>query len=106
MNNITKSQIRANMKLFLAGLGAMERHDRSLKACEHLLQTREFKSAQMIMLFLSMVSEVETSTLAVKAWQEGKSIAVPRMDWPGRRMEPVEIRSLDVGMQENQLWRA
>lgn len=97
---MTKNQIRAQMKLFLASLDAMVRHERSLAACNQLLSTREFKAAQMIMLFLSMPSEVETSTLAVKAWQEGKSIAVPRMDWPGRRMEPVEIKSLDVGMQE------
>jgi 5-formyltetrahydrofolate cyclo-ligase len=46
-----------------------------------------------------MQSEVETGTLAVRAWQEGKSIAVPRVDWTNKRMEPVEIRSLDVGLK-------
>ena len=97
---MTKNQIRADMKVFLAGLTPIDRHERSLRACVQLLSAREFKSAQLIMLFLSMATEVETSTLAVKAWQEGKSVAVPRMDWPGRRMEPIEIRSLDVGMQE------
>ena len=95
---MNKNQIRANMKVFLAGLSPGERHTRSIAACQQLMSTREFKSAQMIMIFMSMPSEVETSTLAVKAWQEGKSIAVPRVDWDGKRMEPVEIRSLDVGM--------
>jgi 5-formyltetrahydrofolate cyclo-ligase len=46
-----------------------------------------------------MTSEVETSTLAVKAWQEGKSIVVPRVDWNTKRMDPVEIKSLDTEMQ-------
>ena len=94
-----KNEIRAGMKTVLAGLTASERHSRSLAACQHLISTREFKNAQMIMIFMSMPSEVDTSPLAVKAWQEGKDIAVPRIDWDGTRMEPIEIRSLDVGMQ-------
>ena len=96
---MNKSQIRADMKAFLTGLSPADRHARSIAACHQLISTREFKNAQMIMIFMSMPSEVETSTLAVRAWQENKSIAVPRMDWHARRMEPVEIRSLDVGMQ-------
>jgi 5-formyltetrahydrofolate cyclo-ligase len=96
---MTKNQIRANMKVFLAGLSSHDRHVRSLAACQQLIGTREFKNAQTIMIFMSMPSEVETSTLAVKAWQEGKNIAVPRIDWDAKRMEPVEITSLDVGMQ-------
>ena len=94
-----KSQIRADMHAKLDGLTPAERHARSLSACQQLMSTREFKNAQMIMIFMSMASEVETSTLAVKAWQEGKDIAVPRIDWNGKHMEPVEIRSLDVGMK-------
>jgi len=93
-----KNQIRTDMKAFLAGLTPAERHARSMAACQFLMSTREFKNAQMIMIFMSMPTEVETSTLAVKAWQEGKNIAVPRIDWEGRHLEPVEIRSLDVGM--------
>src|SRR5271165_2092512 len=96
---MNKNIIRANMKDFLARISPEERHARSLAACHNLITTREFKQAQMIMIFLSMPSEVETSTLAVKAWQEGKSIAAPRIDWNTKKMEPVEIKSLDVGLQ-------
>jgi 5-formyltetrahydrofolate cyclo-ligase len=94
-----KSQIRADMKSRLAAITPAERHTRSLAACQLLIATREFKNAQTIMIYMSMPSEVETSPLAVRAWQGGKSIAVPRIDWDGHRMEPVEIRSLDVDMQ-------
>ena len=95
---MSKSQIRAAMKVFLGGLSAAERHARSVAACHQLIGTKEFKSAQTIMVFMSMPGEVETSTLAVKAWQECKNVAVPRVDWEGQRMEPVEIKSLDVGV--------
>jgi 5-formyltetrahydrofolate cyclo-ligase len=96
---MNKNSIRAAMKEVLAGISPAERHARSLAACHNLIHTKEFKNAQMIMIFLSMSSEVETSTLALKAWQEGKSIAVPRVDWNTHKMEPVEIQSLDTGMQ-------
>ncbi len=96
---MNKNTIRATMKDFLAKLAAGERHTRSLAACNHLIATREFKHAQTIMLFMSMATEVETSTLAVKAWEAGKNIAVPRIDWDHSKMDPVEIKSLDVGMQ-------
>lgn len=96
---LNKIQIRTDMRAFLANLSEHDRHQRSLAACQQLASTREFKSAQMIMLFLSMPTEIETSTLALKAWAEGKSIAVPRVDWESRRMEPVEIKSLDVSMR-------
>lgn len=96
---MNKNQIRIDMKAFLAGISAGDRHARSIAACQQLIATREFKSAQMIMIFMAIPGEIETSTLAVKAWQEGKSIVVPRVDWGEKRMEPVEIRSLDVGMK-------
>jgi len=96
---MNKNDIRLRMKNFLTGLSPADRHTRSINACHQLLSTREFKNAQMIMIFMSMPTEVETCTLAVKAWQEGKNVAVPRVDWNSKRMEPVEIRSLDVGME-------
>jgi 5-formyltetrahydrofolate cyclo-ligase len=94
-----KSQLRTEMKARLAAITPAERHTRSLAACNLLVATREFKHAQMIMIYMSMPREVETSPLAVRAWQDGKNIAVPRLDWDGNRMEPIEIRSLDTGMQ-------
>jgi 5-formyltetrahydrofolate cyclo-ligase len=96
---MNKNQLRASMKLFLAALSPGDRHARSMAACRLLLTTREFKAGQTIMIYLSMATEVETSALALRAWQEGKAVAAPRMDWEAKRMEPVEIRSLDVGMR-------
>lgn len=94
-----KTLIRAQMKQFLAGITPEERHRRSLAACRLLSETKHFRNAQLIMMFLSMDSEIETSTIALAAWKEGKSIAVPRTDWETRRMDPVEINSLETNMQ-------
>ncbi|MEI8194551.1 MAG: 5-formyltetrahydrofolate cyclo-ligase [Phycisphaerae bacterium] len=93
-----KPLIRANMKEFLDRLTPDERHRRSVEACAQLAATPQFRQAQLIMLFLSMPGEIETSTLALKAWAEGKSLAVPRVDWEAKHMVPVEINSLDTGL--------
>ena len=61
-----KNEMRASMKATLAGMTPAERHARSLAACQQLMATREFKSAQMIMIYMSMPGEVDTSPLAVK----------------------------------------
>ncbi len=96
---MNKSEIRATMKMFLTGISPEERHARSLAACHNLVASREFKNAQTIMIFMSLPSEIEASTLAVKAWQECKNIVVPRVEWDTHRMEAIEIKSLEVGMK-------
>jgi len=94
-----KPQIRTTMKDSLTAMTSQDRHRRSMAACDLVAGTREFRHGQLIMLYLSLPSEVETATLAVRAWAEGKQIAVPRVDWGTQKMDPVEINSLDVGME-------
>ena len=50
------------------------------------------------MLYLSTPTEVDTSPLALKAWQAGKTVVVPKVSWDQRRMLPVEITSLNDHM--------
>lgn len=99
----SKSHVRDQMKLFLAGLSASDRHARSLAACDNLAGTREFKRASTIMMFLSMKDEIETCTLAIRAWQEGKAVVVPRIHWSTTRMDPIQITSLETDVKESAL---
>jgi 5-formyltetrahydrofolate cyclo-ligase len=48
------------------------------------------------MLYLSTPTEVETAPLALRCWQEGKTVVVPKVSWDQRRMLPVEITSLNT----------
>jgi 5-formyltetrahydrofolate cyclo-ligase len=93
---MNKEEIRGKMRKLLAGLSDKDRHERSLAICQMLSRTREFARAQLILLFLSMDGEVETSALAMQAWKVGKSIAVPRVLWDEKKLEPVEIKSLET----------
>ncbi|HTV48315.1 MAG TPA: 5-formyltetrahydrofolate cyclo-ligase [Phycisphaerae bacterium] len=91
-----KEEIRARMREVLAAISSQQRHERSLVICQKLSCTREYARAQLVLLFLSMEQEVETSTLAIQAWKDGKCIAVPRVLWDEKKLEPVEIKSLET----------
>ena len=58
----------------------------------------EFAAAQVIMLYLSTNEEVNTASLALRAWQAGKTVVAPKVAWDQRRMLPIEISSLTTGL--------
>ena len=43
-------------------------------------------------------TEVDTAPLALRCWQENKTVVVPKVSWDQRRIMPVEINSLQTGM--------
>lgn len=95
MNAISaKKDLRQRMRAVVAGLSPEEIGARSLRACHLLLEQPEYARARAVMVFLSLPSEVDTTPLVLRAWQEGKHVIAPRVSWNQRRMSPVEIRSL------------
>ncbi len=94
----SKAAVRRQLKQLLAGLSEADRHRKSVTACANLIATREFSSAQVVMLYLSTPEEVDTAPLALKCWQAGKTVVVPKVSWDQKRMLPVEINSLQTGI--------
>ena len=89
-----KSALRRELREKLAAMPDDVRHRKSLLACSFVASSAEFQAARVVMLYLSMPAEVDTSPLALKAWQAGKTVVVPKVSWDQRRMLPVEISSL------------
>ncbi|MCP4247229.1 MAG: 5-formyltetrahydrofolate cyclo-ligase, partial [bacterium] len=54
----------------------------------------EYRRAEIMMVFLSLPGEIDTTALVLKAWQERKRVLAPKVSWEQRRMIPIEIRSL------------
>ncbi|HYO10420.1 MAG TPA: 5-formyltetrahydrofolate cyclo-ligase [Tepidisphaeraceae bacterium] len=94
----TKSLIRRQLRDVLAQMSEAERHAKSLAACAVITTSREFDAARVVMLYLSTATEVDTAPLALKAWQAGKTVVVPKVSWDQRRMLPIEISSLTTGL--------
>ncbi len=92
--NQTKAAIRKTLRERLAAMTESERHIKSVAACSLIIASPEFQNARCVMLFLSNPEEVDTAPMALKAWQAGKTVVVPKVSWDQKRMLPVEICSL------------
>ncbi|HET6251369.1 MAG TPA: 5-formyltetrahydrofolate cyclo-ligase [Tepidisphaeraceae bacterium] len=94
----SKSVVRRHLKEVLAGMTDADRHRQSIAASHWLTSTPEFAAARVVMLYLSTPHEIDTAPLALKCWQTGKTVVVPKVSWDQRRMLPVEINSLQTGI--------
>ena len=98
MSDSGKSAIRKQLRERLNAMSEAERHAKSVAACGLIAASPEFAAARVIMLYLSTPTEVDTAPLALRAWQQSKTIVVPKVSWDQRRMLPVEITSLRDGL--------
>jgi 5-formyltetrahydrofolate cyclo-ligase len=94
-----KGQVRRELQKCLLAITPEQRSSRSRKACEYLASTSEFQDASVIMMFLSLPKEIDTSQAILAAWQLGKTVVAPKVLWQERHMIPVEIHSLDAGCE-------
>ena len=89
-----KREVRRRLRARLDAMTDAGRHDKSLAVARLVADTAEWRAASVVMLYLSTAIEVDTAPLALKAWQHGKSVLVPKVSWDQRRMLPTEISSL------------
>src|SRR5687767_10109058 len=94
MTDMNKQAVRRGLRETLAAMSDAERHAKSVAACRIVCASPEFAAAHVVMLYLSMPSEVDTAPIALRAWQDGKQVVVPKVSWDQRRILPVEISSL------------
>lgn len=94
----SKAAVRRQLRDVLTGMGEAQRHQKSAAACSLIANSPEFAAARVVMLFLSTANEIDTASLALKCWQAGKTVVVPKVSWDQRRMLPTEITSLNTGL--------
>ncbi len=92
-----KRQLRQLMRSRLVELTEQQLQDKSKAACDNLIKLPEFKKSNVVMAYLSLPHEVNTSGAILYSWQHRKTIAVPKISWQQRHMIPVEIHSLETG---------
>ena len=93
-----KLAIRQQLREKLAAMAEPDRQTKSLAAANFLSASPEFAAARIVMLYLTAPHEMDTAPLALKCWQSGKTVVVPKVSWDQRRMLPVEISSLQTRM--------
>src|SRR5579862_5887089 len=97
-NNNNKSTIRRQLRETLAQLTEPQRHAKSVAACSLIVASPEFQAARVVMVYLSTATEVDTTSIAIRAWKSEKIVVVPKVSWDQRRMLPIEITSLHSNM--------
>ena len=101
-----KDSLRAAFKQKRLALSPEERASIDAVIAERVCELPEFENAELIACYLSFGAEVETRGIIERAWQEGKTVALPRCVPVSRRMRWYTIDSLDglerhaFGMQE------
>ena len=83
------------MKSKLAASSPEQRHIDSVAACTRLMNLEVFKHAAVVMLYMPLAMEVDLTPVALRCFQLGKTVCVPKVDWKRRDMAPVEVTSFD-----------
>lgn len=94
-----KKQIRAEMRSRIEALSKAEVHHLSISACERLTGGEGFQSARTVMLYLPMAGELDTTPIALRAFQLGQIVCAPRMNWEHKRILPMEINCFETGFE-------
>ena len=97
-----KKQLRSRLRNSLNHLTESRRSDMSKKACRALIDTEQFRRASVIMFFLSMPREIDTTAAILNAWQNQKIVAVPKVSPHQKHMIPIRIHSLESGISTDQ----
>ena len=96
-----KSALRHEIKQRLVQMSDEDRILHSRQICEQIINSDVFRKASVVMVYLSLPHEVDTTLLILHAWQQGKTVAVPKISWQQRHMIPVELTSLETGLKED-----
>ncbi|MHC4264679.1 MAG: 5-formyltetrahydrofolate cyclo-ligase [Planctomycetota bacterium] len=91
-----KNKWRVKLRAYLRSLQESEQALKSRQACQQLVSSKYFQDASVVMMYLSIPYEADPSEAILKAWQLGKTVAVPKVIWEDKHMLPVQINSLEA----------
>jgi 5-formyltetrahydrofolate cyclo-ligase len=100
-----KAQVRREVADVLARLGPERFRAAGLAVTRHLASLPALRQADTIMAFMSLPQEIDTGPVIRWAWDEGKRVAIPRMEAaagaapggaPAWRMVSVHLQAADV----------
>lgn len=91
---LKKRALRAELLERRAALAPLQREKMDAAVAERVLALPEYRSCGMLLSYVSVRDEVDTSVLIRSALRDGKRVSVPRCE--GKQMVFYEIGSLDA----------
>ena len=86
------------MKALLAAMSAEDAVAASRATCAAVVALEEFRDARSVMLYNPIGGEVDCVPIAAAAWRQEKTVLLPKVCLPERRLTPVKWLSLDDAM--------
>lgn len=93
--NDPKQVIREEIRKKLTSMSEGDRHRDSTNACSRLCSLESFLHARTVMLYMPLAMEVDVTPIALKCFQLGKTVCVPKVDWKRLDMIAVEVNAID-----------
>lgn len=90
-----KAALRREITQRLLSMTADDRHDKSLRACRRVTELEVFQHASTLMMYMPLPAEVDVTPVAMKCFQLGMTVCVPRVDWRRKDMSAVEVQRFD-----------
>jgi 5-formyltetrahydrofolate cyclo-ligase len=83
-----KAALRERMKQARLALSEAEVAQRSALIAQRLVELEAFRAASAVMLYMSVRNEVDTTAAVARCLNDGKRLALPRMDYERGRIVP------------------
>lgn len=80
VRDMTKSELRAEYKQKRKALTAEEVQTKSRQIAKHVLEMKEYVQADLVMAYLPIMNEVDTTPIIADALERGKTVVIPKVD--------------------------
>ena len=90
-----KRDARAEYKRIRSDLGQTARDAADAQIAERVAGLSEWQRAQLVLTYLSIGDEVDTRALIRRAWDEGRTVALPRVAKRAHQMDWYRIEDFD-----------
>ena len=74
-----KNELRQRLRKILTDIQPEEVETKSLRAAHRLFERPEYVKAEVVMVFLSLPTEIDTSPIVLRAWQDRKRVLAPKV---------------------------
>jgi 5-formyltetrahydrofolate cyclo-ligase len=86
-----KKAQRAMVRERLAAVAPKDRHDKSIRVCRRVEELDAFRHATTVMMYMPLPTEVDVTPLAIRCFQMGATVCVPKVNWERKDMSAVEV---------------
>lgn len=90
-----KKALRKEILTRRKNIDAAEKEEMDKKILNRFFESKYYREAKNIFIYISYDSEINTREIINKAFKDGKKIYVPRTEFETRLMDAVEITSFD-----------